>query len=107
MYSPLDSGSTVYPENTVGDGREFLYLNFISATWDDVQSKDHRGDRRVACQNSLVSVQELRTKPGRSRARIVHVPVQNFCISLHTRHSSSISGKLGRSLGAVWHRSGF
>jgi len=42
MYSPLDSGATVYPENTVGDGREFLYLDGFSATWHDVQSKDRQ-----------------------------------------------------------------
>ena len=40
MYSPIDSGPTVYPENTVGDGREFLYLDGMSATCHDVQSKD-------------------------------------------------------------------
>jgi len=54
MYSPLDSGPKVYPENTVGDGREFLYLYGISATWHDVPSKDRRSDRRVTCQNSLM-----------------------------------------------------
>jgi len=53
MYSPLDSGPTVCPENTVGKGREFLYLDGISATRHDVQSKDRRSDRRVTCQNSL------------------------------------------------------
>jgi len=54
MYSPLDSGPTVYPEIAVGDGREFLYLDGISATWHDVQSKDRQSDRRVTCQNSLI-----------------------------------------------------
>jgi len=58
------------------------------------------------CERASVYVQGLCTKPGSSRARIVHVAVQNFCISLHNRHSSSTSGKLGRSLGAVWQRSG-
>jgi len=53
MHSPLDSGPTVYPGNTVGEGREFLYLDGISATWHDVQSKDRGSDRRVTCQNSL------------------------------------------------------
>jgi len=60
MYSPLDSGATVYPEITVGDGREFLYLDGISATWHDVQSKDRQSDRRVPCQNSLFCIQYLR-----------------------------------------------
>jgi len=55
MYSPLDSGPTVYPENTVGDGRELLYLDGISATWHDVQSKDRQSDRRVTFQNSLIT----------------------------------------------------
>jgi len=53
MYSPLVSGPTVYPENTVGDGREVLYLDGISATWHDVQSNDRQSDRRVTYQNSL------------------------------------------------------
>jgi len=55
MYSPLDSGPTIYPENTVGHGREFLYLDGIYAAWHDVQSKDRQSDRRLTCQNSLMN----------------------------------------------------
>ena len=65
MYSPLDSGPTVHRENTVGDGREFLYLDGISATWHDVQSKDRQSDRRVTCQNSLVEAGLVSSPPTR------------------------------------------
>jgi len=46
MYSPLDSGQTAYSENTVEDGRKLLYVDGISETWHDVQSKDRQNDRR-------------------------------------------------------------
>jgi len=36
----LGLDGVLYPENTVEVGREFLYLDGISATWHDVQSKD-------------------------------------------------------------------
>jgi len=57
MYSPLDSGPTVYPENTVGNGRNFLYLGSVSTTWHNVQSKDRQSDRRVTCQISILIIE--------------------------------------------------